>query len=142
MAAAKTGDAVRIHYRGSLADGTEFDNSEGRDPIAFTIGDGSIIPGFESAVVGMSEGETKRFIVGADEAYGPHHEDLIYTIDREAVPPDMELEQGMRLQVSGPDERPVAVTVTEVCDECVTLDANHPLAGRDLHFEIQLVEIV
>lgn len=141
MAQAKTGDTVRIHYTGKLNDGTPFDSSEGREPLEFKLGEGQVINGFEEAVVGMEQGETKTFEVPADDAYGPRMDELVHEVPKERLPEDMEVQQGMQLQAVGPNEQPVLLTVAAVGEESVTLDANHPLAGEDLHFEVELVEI-
>lgn len=142
MTDAKAGDTVRIHYTGTLSDGSTFDSSAGREPLEFTLGSGQVIPGFDAAVTGMAVGETKTVDIPSDQAYGAHNPDGKQAIPREMIPDDIELELGTRLQVQTPDGRPVAVTVTELNDTEVVLDANHPLAGQDLTFEIELVEIV
>lgn len=144
MPKAKAGDTVKVDYIGKLNDGTVFDSSEGQEPLQFTLGSGQIIPGFEQAVVGMSPGDSKTIEVTAEKGFGPYLEELIHVIDRAQVPSDLNLEVGRQLQINSQesDEQPIKVTVTEVTDEKVTLDANHPLAGEDLTFEINLVEIV
>jgi len=141
MAQAKNGDTVKIHYTGTLDDGTIFDSSEGRDPLAFTIGSGQVIPGFEEAVTGMAVDEKKNVTIPSDKAYGPRNEELLINVPRDQVPPDIEPEEGMRLQMQGPQNQPVVVVIAEVTDEHVILDANPPLAGKDLTFDIELVEI-
>ena len=141
MAQAKNGDTVKVHYTGKLNDGTVFDSSEGREPLEFVVGTGEIIPGFEEAVIGMNEGETKTVTIPADKAYGPHNDELVLVVGREQVPPDLKVKIGDLLQVTLPDGHRVDVTVTALNDEAVTLDANHPLAGQDLTFEIELVSI-
>ncbi len=142
MAQAKNGDRVKVHYTGKLADGTVFDSSLQGDALQFTLGDKQLIPGFESAVLGMSVGEEKTFIIPADEAYGAHNTDLVFTVDRSSLPPQMNPAVGQRFQVRQQDGSVTAVTVFAVTDANVTFDANHPLAGRDLTFEIQIVEIL
>ena len=142
MAQAKHGDRVTVHYTGKLADGTVFDSSVQGDALQFTVGDRQLIPGFESAVLGMSVGEEKTFIIPADEAYGAHNTELVFTVDRSSLPPQMNPAVGQRFQVRQQDGSVTAVTVFAVSDANVTFDANHPLAGRDLTFEIQIVEIV
>ncbi len=142
MAKAKVGDTVRVHYIGTLDDGTVFDSSMGREPLEFTLGENEVIPGFEEAVIGMEPGERKSITIPSDEAYGPYYEDMVLTVDRSEFPPDLELEVGQRLQVRQADGYVFAVTVTEITDDEVTLDANHPLAGEDLTFAIELVEIL
>jgi peptidylprolyl isomerase len=142
MSEAKTGDTVRIHYTGTLPDGSTFDSSAGRDPLEFTLGTGQVIPGFDKAVDGMALGETKTVEIVADDAYGVRDPNGIQSFPREKVPDDIPLDIGTRLQLSTPSGQPVMVTVSEVTEEEVILDANHPLAGQDLTFEIELVEIV
>ncbi len=142
MAEAKHGDTVKVHYTGKLEDGTVFDTSVDHDPLQFTIGEGQIIPGFEQAVVGMNPGESKTIKVTADDAYGLHHEEMVLVVDRNQLPADLNPEVGQQLQSRQPDGQTIVVTVTDVSESSVTLDANHPLAGKDLTFEIQLVEIV
>jgi peptidylprolyl isomerase len=142
MAQAKHGDRVTVHYTGKLADGTVFDSSVQSDALQFTLGDRQLIPGFESAVLGMSVGEEKTFIIPADEAYGAHNTELVFTVDRSSLPPQMNPAVGQRFQVRQQDGSVTAVTVFAVSDANVTFDANHPLAGRDLTFEIQIVEIL
>ena len=141
MPAASTGDTVRVHYTGRLQDDTVFDTSEERGPLEFTIGGGDLIPGFESAVVGMSTGEEKTVTIPAEEAYGERRDDLLIDVERERMSGDFEPEKGQRLQLQQRDGQPFAATVTEVTDDTVKLDANHPLAGQDLVFDIKLVEI-
>ncbi len=141
MADAKVGDTVKVHYTGKLEDGTVFDTSSDRDPIQFTIGEGNIIPGFESAVVGMAPGQSKTETIPCAEAYGPRHDEMIQSVERTAIPADIEVTEGQRLQVSQPDGQAMVVTVTEVKEDSVTLDGNHMLAGKDLVFDIELVEI-
>ncbi len=142
MSDAKTGDTVRIHYTGTLADGSTFDSSAGRDPLEFTLGSGQVIPGFDKAVTGMTVGDEKTVEIVADDAYGPLNPDAQQAFPRDQVPDDIPLEIGTRLQLSGPQGQPIMVTVAEVTEAEVILDANHPLAGKDLTFKIELVEIV
>jgi peptidylprolyl isomerase len=141
MAAAKNGDSVKIHYTGKLNDGTVFDSSTGRDPLGFTIGSGQVIPGFEEAVIGMSLGDSKEVTIPAQKAYGTRNEELMMPFPRNQVPPDLNPEVGQKLQLSGPNGEPVMVSVAEITDEHIILDANPPLAGKDLTFAIELVEI-
>jgi peptidylprolyl isomerase len=140
VAEVKLGDRVRVHYRGTLKDGTEFDSSFGGDPLEFTLGEGAVIEGFENAIVGMTEGETKTVSIPPDEGYGPHVDELIAVIARSMLPAGLEPEVGMQLEAKGQDGTVVVVTITDVGDDTVTLDANHELAGKELTFEIQLVE--
>jgi len=142
MAQAKEGDTVRVHYTGKLEDGTVFDTSAEQAPLEFTIGDGQIIPGFEKAVIGMEPGETKTARISPEEAYGPRRDDMTLTVDREQFPEEINPEPGQQLQVQQPDGRAAIVVVSEVSESTVTLDANHPLAGQPLTFDIQLVEVV
>ncbi len=142
MSEAKSGDTVRIHYTGTLADGSTFDSSSGRDPLEFTLGSGQVIPGFDKAVTGMSVGEAQTVEIPSEDAYGPHDPNGRQSFPRDKVPDDIPLDIGTRLQLSGPQGQPIMVTVAEVTESEVILDANHPLAGQDLTFEIELVEIV
>ncbi len=142
MAQAKLGDIVKVHYTGKLEDGTVFDTSADRDPLQFKIGEGQIIPGFEQAVVGMNPGESKTIKVPRDEAYGPRREELVAVVDRNQLPAGFIPEVGQQLQSRQPDGQTIVVTVIDVSESSVTVDANHPLAGKDLTFDIQLVEIV
>jgi peptidylprolyl isomerase len=141
MVQAKPGDTVKIHYTGRLDDGTVFDSSADRDPLEFTLSGGQVIPGFDQAVVGMAPGETKTEKIPMDQAYGPYRAEMVVEVSRQQMPPDLEPEVGQQLQVQQPDGQILPVFVTEVTESKVTLDANHPLAGEDLTFDIQLVEI-
>jgi peptidylprolyl isomerase len=139
---AKQGDTVRVHYTGKLDDGTVFDSSVDRDPLEFTIGTGMIIPGFERAVVGMQPGESKTEIIPTEQAYGPHVDEMVVVVDRRQMPGEIEPEIGQQLQIQQETGQIIPVVVTEISDASITLDANHPLAGEDLTFDIRLVEIV
>jgi len=141
MTKAKKGDTVKVHYTGTLDDGTVFDSSADREPLKFELGAGQLIAGFDAAVDGMSAGESCKVSIKSDEAYGPHRKEMVMEVPRTQLPSEMDPETGMRLQAGNGDEQFV-VTVTGVGKENVTLDANHPLAGQDLNFEITLVEIV
>jgi peptidylprolyl isomerase len=141
MATVKTGDTVRIHYTGTLTDGTIFDSSEGRDPLQFEVGSGQIIPGLDRALPGMQVGDKKTVPVPCDEAYGPIDPAMRQTVLREGIPADIPLHFGTALQMQTPEGQVIPVTVVEVTETFVTLDANHPLAGRDLTFAIELVAI-
>ena len=141
MTEVKSGDPVSIHYTGTLADGTTFDSSQGRDPLQFTVGSGQIIPGLDKALPGMSVGDTKTVNVPAEEAYGPADPNGRQSVPREQIPADIPLDPGTQLQVKTPQGQVVNVTVAEVSDETVVLDANHPLAGKELTFDVELVEI-
>jgi FKBP-type peptidyl-prolyl cis-trans isomerase 2 len=141
MTQVTSGDVVRIHYTGSLADGSVFDTSEGREPLEFTVGSGEIIPGLDKAMPGMTVGEEKTVTIPCDEAYGPRQEEAQQAVPRGQIPPDIPLEPGLQLQMRGPDGQAVPVTVAEITDEAVVLDANHPLAGKDLTFKVARVSI-
>ncbi len=142
MSAAKSGDTVLVHYRGQLNDGSVFDQSKEDNPLQFKIGSGMLIPDFEEAVLGMQGGDSKTINVTAERAYGNHREDLIINVGRSEFPDHIDPEVGQQLQLTQPDGHPLVVTISEVSADAVTLDANHPLAGEDLTFEIQLVEIL
>ena len=138
---AKRGDTVHVHYKGTLDDGTQFDSSEGSDPIVFTIGAGQVIPGFENAVEGMATGDRKTERIEAENAYGEHRDELVFTVPRNQMPEGTDVEVGDMLRVGFPDGSNAAVQVAAVDEQSVTLDANHPLAGKDLTFELELVDI-
>lgn len=141
MTQAKNGDKVTIHYTGKLLDGTVFDSSQGRDPLPFTIGSGQVIPGFEEAVIGMAIGESKTVNIPVEKAYGPRNEEMVINVPKNQVPPDIEPEVGMQLQLMNEANQPIVVRVVEVTDEHVALDANPPLAGQELVFDIELVTL-
>ncbi len=141
MTQAKNGDIVKVHYTGKLDDGSIFDSSVDRGPLEFTVGDGNIIPRFEQAVIGMNPSESKTIKIPSDEAYGPHREEMVMAIEREKFPPHISPEVGQQLQVPKTDGNTVVFLVTDVTESQVTLDANHPLAGKDLTFDIELLEI-
>ena len=141
MAQAKPGDTVKVHYTGKLADGTVFDTSLNEEPLEFTIGEGQVSPGFEEAVIGMNPGQTKITKIRPDKAYGSYREDMVLVVERDRLPADMQPEVGQQLEMRNPDGTSFVLTVKEVGETNVTLDANHPLAGKDLRFDIQLVEI-
>jgi len=142
MTQAKSGDTVRIHYTGTLDDGTQFDSSDGRDPLEFTLGGGQVIPGFDSAVDGMAVGDSKSVTIPPDEAYGKRHEQLVQDVPKSSLPEDMEPAIGMHLQSQGPEGQVMNLVITEVEEDSISVDANHPLAGQALTFAIELVEIV
>ena len=142
MTQAKSGDTVRIHYTGTLDDGTEFDSSSGRDPLEFALGGGQVIPGFDSAVDGMAVGESKTVTIPADQAYGDRHEQLVQEVPKTALPEEIDPAVGMQLQSRSPEGHVMNLVVTEVAEETITVDGNHPLAGQALTFAIELVEIV
>jgi len=141
MTQAKSGDTVRIHYTGTLKDGSVFDSSEGRDPLEFQLGSGQVIPGFDEGVSGMEVGEKKTVEIPCDQAYGPIHPEAMQDVPRAEIPDDIPLDLGTQLQMQAPNGQTMMVTVANVTDEKVTLDANHPLAGKDLTFALELVEI-
>ncbi len=141
MAQANSGDTVKIHYTGTLEDGSVFDSSRGREPLQFTIGQSQIIAGFEQAVVGMSPGDSKTATIPAAEAYGPRSDEMVMEVERERLPDDLEPEVGMQLRIDHGEGQDMVVNVTEVTDSHVIIDGNHPLAGKDLTFELELVEI-
>jgi peptidylprolyl isomerase len=141
MAKAKPGDTVSIHYTGTLDDGSEFDSSRGRAPFQFTLGSGQVIPGFDEAVNGLEEGESRTVRIEAADAYGEHLPQLVQTIARDKLPPSIELERGLQLQAGRPDGSTLVVTVTDFDDETVTLDGNHELAGQALTFDIELLKV-
>jgi len=142
MPEAKSGDKVKVHYTGKLGDGSVFDTSADRQPLEFTIGEGAVIPGFERAVVGLQPGESTETTIDATEAYGPRSEELVTEVKREQLPPDLEVSIGQQLQVGMANGQTAVVLVTDVTETGITIDANHPLAGMDLTFSIELVEIV
>jgi FKBP-type peptidyl-prolyl cis-trans isomerase 2 len=141
MQQVQNGDTVRVHYHGKLDDGTTFDSSAGRDPLEFEVGSGSVIPGFDEGVKGMSVGEKKTINIPADEAYGSVEEDRIFEFPIDRFPPDVKPEEGMTLNMSSGQGDYIPVVISEVRNEVVVLDANHPLAGKDLTFDIELMEI-
>jgi len=142
MAQAEQGDTVKVHYTGRLDDGMVFDTSLDRDPLQFTIGEGRIILGFEQAVVGMSPGESKTAEILAEQAYGPHDEEMVLVVDRSQIPEHVKPEVNDELKIRRADGETFIVAVTHISESSLTLDANHPLAGKDLTFDIQLIEIV
>lgn len=142
MSQAKPGDTVRMHYSGSLADGTQFDSSEGRDPLEFTLGSGQIIPGLDKAMTGMEVGESKQVVVEPDEGYGERDPSRIQAVPREQIPDHIPTEPGTQLQMQTPEGQTLPVVVADTSETEVTLDANHPLAGQKLTFDVELVEIV
>lgn len=139
---AKPGDIVKVHYTGKFEDGTIFESSLDREPLEFTLGEGQIISGFEEAVIGMASGESKTVKIPAEKAYGPHRKEMVIVVARDHFPGDIKLQIGERLQLSQTDGTPVIVTVADLSESTVTLDANHPLAGKELTFDIQLVDII
>ncbi|MBN2226976.1 MAG: peptidylprolyl isomerase [candidate division Zixibacteria bacterium] len=141
MSQAEKGCRVKVHYEGRLEDGTIFDSSKDRPPLEFEIGGGNVIPGFENGVVGMTVGDKKTVTLKPEDAYGDRRDDLTIEVDKAQFPEHITPSLGQQLQMEQPDGQPVSVTVTNIVDEKVTLDANHPLAGKTLIFDIELVEI-
>jgi len=139
--AAAAGDTLRLHYKGTFEDGTVFDSSEGRDPLEFTLGSGQIIPGLDQGVTGMEVGEERSVTVAPTEGYGERDEKLIQAVPRETIPDHIPTEPGTQLQMQTPQGQQIPVVVTGVTEESVELDANHPLAGKTLKFDVKLVEI-
>lgn len=137
----KDKDKVSVHYTGTLADGEVFDSSKGREPLSFTVGEGQMIPGFENAVRGMGINETKTVTIKSEDAYGELREEMVQKIDKSQLPPDLEPEVGQQLASTLPDGQQIIVRVTDVSDSHITIDANHPLAGKELTFEIEVVSI-
>ncbi len=140
--AAQSGDKVRVHYTGKLTSGVVFDSSEGREPLEFTLGSGMVIAGFDSGITGMQVGEKKTVHIPVNEAYGPSDENLVFEFNRSDLPKDIPFEVGMQLNMHADGEgQVVPVTVTDVAEDKISVDANHPLAGQDLVFEIELVSV-
>jgi peptidylprolyl isomerase len=142
MQQVKKGDVVRVHYTGKLTSGDQFDSSAGREPLEFTVGAGQMIKGFDAALPGMKVGDKKTINIAAVDAYGEKNEEAIIDFPKENVPPDMKLEPGMKLTLSNQQGQPVPVVVKEINDDIIKLDANHFLAGEELVFDIELVEII
>lgn len=141
MPVIKDGDTVKVHYKGTLGNGEVFDSSEGRDPLEFTMGTGQLIPGFEKAVLGLKVGDSTTANIPSAEAYGESNPQMIVEVEKAQLPADLEAEVGTQLQLNQPDGQAIPVLITKVENEKVTLDANHPLAGKDLTFDIEVVEI-
>lgn len=142
MPQAKTGDKVRVHYTGKLTDGTQFDSSTGRDPLEFILGSGMVIAGFDDAITGMDLGAKTTVTIPAEKAYGPRHDEMVVKVSRAQLPPDLKFSVGQRFALPQPDGRQAMLKVADITDAEVTFDGNHELAGKDLVFEIELVEIV
>jgi len=142
MAKAKNGDTVKIHYTGKLEDGTVFDSSIGHDPLEFQIGQNQIFPKLEEAVIGMEPSDTKTVVVSSEDAYGPYREEMVVDVPKNSFPADITPEVGLELELVQSNNQPIIVTILKVSDDTVTLDANHPLAGKNLTFDVELVEIV
>jgi peptidylprolyl isomerase len=141
MAEAKQGDTVHVHYTGRLADGTTFDSSQDRDPLEITLGQGAVIPGFEKALQGMAVGDQKTAAIPVEEAYGPRRDELVMDVPRTQLPEGLDPKPGEQLSMQTPDGQAVPVVVAAATDEIIKIDANHPLAGKDLTFDLLLVKI-
>ena len=141
MSKAKNDDKVKVHYTGTLEDGTVFDSSREREPLEFTVGGGEMIKGFDAAVVGMAVGESKKFTIPAADAYGERRDEMIFDVERSQLPEGMEPEVGQHLQTQAEGGHPVILEIVAVEESSVTLDGNHPLAGKDLNFDIEIIEI-
>jgi len=142
MAQAKDGDTIKVHYTGKLDDGSVFDSSTDREPLEFKLGENQIIRGFENAVIGMAPGEKSTVTIPAEKAFGPHRNEMVIEMNKEDFPADLDPKVGQKLNLHQNDDQTIVVTVTEVTENAVTLDANHALAGKDLTFDIELVEIM
>lgn len=138
---AANGHTVKVHYTGKLENGTVFDSSKRKAPLEFTLGETSVIVGFEQAIIGMQPGDHKTIKISSDNAYGPHLPELVSTVKKSQFPPHIKPELGQQLEIRQTDGPTILVTITDVSDDEVTLDANHPLAGKDLIFDIELVEL-
>ncbi|HUR10026.1 MAG TPA: peptidylprolyl isomerase [Flavitalea sp.] len=141
MQQVKKGDTVKVHYHGRLSDGTTFDSSTGRDPLQFEVGSGQVIKGFEDGVTGMNVGDKKTIQIGVEDAYGPKDENMLVEFPKTNFPEDLKPEVGMQLNMTNGGGQVIPVTIVEVGEESVILDANHPLAGQDLIFDIEIMEI-
>lgn len=142
MAQAKNGDTIRIHYTGTLRDGEQFDSSKGREPLEFVLGIGQVIRGLEAGIVGMAKGDTKKVDIAAVDAYGDHDSQKTQKVKRDLIPPEIELQVGLQLGARTDAGEQVMFTITELSDDEVTMDGNHPLAGKDLIFDIEIVDII
>ena len=137
----ENGKKVKIHYTGTLDDGKQFDSSAGREPLEFELGAGMVIPGFETGVKDMEIGEKKTIHIESADAYGEKRDEMVMEFERSQLPPELEPEVGMGLQMQGPEGQPIPVQIIAVAEETITIDANHPLAGQNLNFELELIEI-
>ena len=141
MSTIKNGDTVSVHYTGTLTSGEVFDSSLERKPLKFTLGKGQLIPGFERAIMGLSVGEKVRVNIPSNEAYGEYNSEMVLQVPNNQLPPELDAQVGMQLQLNQPDGQVIPVQITQVKVEMVTIDANHPLAGEDLNFDIEIIEI-
>jgi len=142
MPKAQNGNKVKVHYTGTLDNETQFDSSVGREPLEFTIGEGMLLPMFEEIVIGLEPGETAKVKIPAAEGYGLRNEELVIKIEKSKLPPTIIPEIGMKLQMRTQDGQPLVLNITEINDDSILVDANHELAGLDLNFTIELVEII
>ena len=142
MVQVKSGDSVRVHYTGKLPDGTEFDSSRGKEPFQFVLGKGQVIAGFDEAVIGMTPGESKTVEIPVEKAYGPHLDEMLMEVDKNQFPEEIKPEIGQKIELAQSDDQKLIVTVSAITDTTVLLDANPPLAGKDLTFELELIEVV
>lgn len=141
MSKVKPNDTIKVHYTGKLQDGQVFDSSREREPLEFTLGQGQIIPGFEKGVIDMEENETKTINISSSDAYGERREEMVQEVPKSQLPPEIKPEVGLPLMSQTPDGQQIRLTVTDVKDETIVVDANHPLAGKDLTFEVEVLEI-
>ncbi len=141
MQQVKNGDKIKVHYHGKLTSGETFDKSEGREPLAFEVGSGMVIRDFDDGVIGMAVGEKKTIQIPVDEAYGPKNPEMIVNMPKDRFPADLQIEVGMPLLMSDQNGQQFQVVVSEILEDSITLDANHPLAGQELVFDLELVEI-
>lgn len=141
MSVVKDGDTVKVHYTGQLEDGSVFDSSIQREPLEFTIGQGQLIPGFEKAIIGLKVGDKTTTNIPSEEAYGDSNPEMIVEVPKEQLPADLEPQVGLQLQLNQPNGQAIPVQITKIDEDTITLDANHPLAGKDLTFDIEVVEI-
>ncbi len=141
MSQAKKGDTIKVHYTGRLEDGSIFDSSKDREPLEVTLGAGSVIPGFDKGLTGMAIGDTKTVNIPADEAYGQIREDMIAEVGKDDFPPDIKPKVGLELELTQEDNNIINVTISKIEDDKITIDANHPLAGKELIFDLEMIEI-
>ncbi|MGY8992181.1 MAG: FKBP-type peptidyl-prolyl cis-trans isomerase [Rhodospirillales bacterium] len=141
MSQAKAGDTVRFHFTGTLTDGTTFASTVGEDPMSITLGQDEILPDVDAALCTMSPGDTQTVNIAAADAYGPHEPELIHPVDRNKFPPEIDLQPGLALEAATPEGEPLMIIIVEVAEDTVTVDENHPLAGHDLKFDIELLDI-
>lgn len=141
MSTIKDGDTVSVHYTGTLTSGEVFDSSLEREPLKFTLGMGQLIPGFERAIMGLSVGQKATTNIPSKEAYGEHNSEMVLEVPKNQLPPEIDAQVGMQLQLNQPDGQAIPVQITQIKEEMITIDANHPLAGKNLNFDIEIIEI-